>query len=480
MGLSVADTIASLPEPEQTSWWLSLPAKVKAELALLPWWFVRRPEQACPDGDWFVWLILTGRGWGKTRTGAETLLDWIEAFPVAPDGSPTEWLVIAETFGDCRKICVQGPSGLRRVLRRRGYRQVREITGAEHEFVYSKSDWQITLSTGQVIHMAGADDADAGRGLNLAGLWADELAKWRYPSETWLEGLVPSLRIGRKPRAIVTTTPKPIEILRQWTASRDGSVHVTSGSTFDNAVNLSRRALAEMRRRYGGSRVGRQELLGELLMDVEGALWQRAQIDADRVTQAPVLVQTVVAVDPAVTSGDKADYTGIIVIGKGVDGDAYMLADRTRRDTPLRWAQEIVRCYHAWDANLIVIETNNGGDALADLIRTVENVPIKQITAKKGKRVRAEPVSALSEQHRVHMVGTFPDLEDQLCTWTPEQVESPDRMDAFVYGVLELLASGGKALDYLTSLVPACPACGNPAGPDHSCFLSILAAGGAV
>jgi phage terminase large subunit-like protein len=481
MGLSAADRIARLPEPDRRRWWASLTDTIRAEVVKLPWWFVRRPEQAPPDGDWSIWLIQSGRGWGKTRTGAETLLDWVDATPVAPDGAPTEWLIIAETFSDCRKICVQGPSGILRALRCRGYTQIptgREFTaGADREFRYSKSEWQVVFVTGQVIHMAGADDADAGRGLNLAGVWADELAKWPYPSETWTEGLAPALRIGQHPRAIVTTTPKPIELLRDWTKRTDGSVAVTKGSTFDNAVNLSLIALAELRKRYAGTRMGRQELYGDLLDDVEGALWQRRLIDQHRVAEAPPLHRVVVAVDPAVTSGEKADYTGIVVMGRGPDLHGYVLADRTMRATPLAWAQAIVSTYREFRATVVVIETNQGGEALAALIHTVDSsVPVVDIHAKRGKRVRAEPVSSLYEQGRIHHVGSFPDLEDQLCSWTPEQVESPDRMDALVYAALHLFESS-SAGDYLHHLAPPCPKCGTPVPPGEAHVCSPFGAG---
>lgn len=462
-GLSKADLIAARPKADRLRWWRSLTPAVRGQLARMPWWFIRRPEQACPPGPWFIWLILSGRGWGKSRTGAETLLDWILALPLV-DGIPTEWAIIAETIRDAREVCVLGPSGLVRAMERRGLREDRDWT-------YNKSSGVITLldsspdsrCRGQRVHVQGADDADVGRGLNLCGAWLDEFAKWPYPAASWTEGIMPGLRIGPHPRVIITTTPKPLAILREWTKRRDGSVHVTLGSTFDNAVNLSKLALQELRTRYEGTRIGRQELHGELLDDVEGALWSRGQIDKDRVLTRPVeLIKVVVAVDPAVTSGEKADETGIVVSGKGVDGRGYVLADHSLRDTPLNWAKAVVAAYHRHEANEVVIEVNQGGEALEALLHTVDkHLPVTMIHAKKSKRVRAEPVSALYEQGRVSHVGRFDTLEDQLCTWTPELVESPDRMDALVYSLLALFEDSASE-GFLGALLASCPTCGTP------------------
>lgn len=463
MSLSLAQRVRALPKRVRAEWARSLTDLQAREILNLPWWFMRRPEQEPPPGGWLVWLILSGRGWGKSRTGAETLLDWILDQPEHM-GVPTEWAIIGETKGDAREICVLGPSGIVRAMLRRGLYEGRDWT-------YNRSIGVIVLHggphsdprlRGQKVHVLGADDADVARGLNLSGAWLDELAKWQYPSESWTEGIAPSLRIGDHPRCIVTTTPKPIPLLREWVKRTDGSVHVTRGSTFDNAVNLSRVALEELRKRYDGTRIGRQELHGELLDDVEGALWQRGQIDADRVDVAPALYRVVVAVDPAVTSGEKADETGIIVAGREAGGDGYVLADRSLRTTPMRWAQVVVDTYDEHHADVVVIEVNQGGEALRDLLHTIRpTLPVEMVTAKKSKRVRAEPVSALYEQHRIHHVGPFNQLEDQLCEWTPELVESPDRMDALVYAFLHLF-DHSDAGAWLAAVAPPCPACGVP------------------
>ena len=271
------DTLAALPPEDLATWVDNLTPEQAAEVVRQPWWLIGRPEQQEPEGNWAIWLILAGRGWGKTRTGSEWLIDQILAEPRAPDGSPTEWAIIAETFGDTRVMCVEGPSGIMRVMERRGM-----VKGVD--FQYNRSAWQIVFAEGQRLHMFGADNPDAGRGFNLSGVWADEIAKWRYPYETWHEGIAPALRIGRHPRAVITTTPKPIKALKEWISRTAGSVHVTRGTTFDNAANLSEAALTELRARYEGTRTGRQELYGEVLSEVEGALWTLDNISALRVT----------------------------------------------------------------------------------------------------------------------------------------------------------------------------------------------------
>lgn len=457
MTLSLQEYLATLPEQQQEDYVQRLDDKQRQDLILKPWWFIGRPEQQEPEGDWTVWLILAGRGWGKTRTGAEWLVQQILDNPTAPDGAPTEWAIMGETFSDTRVMCMEGPSGVLRVLQRRGL-----VNGID--FQYNRSAWQIVFSKGQKVHMFGADNPDAGRGYNLSGVWADEIAKWKYSYESWNEGIAPALRIGKKPRAVITTTPKPIRVLRDWTARSDGSVYVTRGSTFDNAANLSELALIELQARYHGTRTGRQELYGELLDDIEGALWHRQMIELARVERdlVPNLVRVVVALDPAVTSGEEADETGIIVAGMGTDQHFYILSDKSMRNTPDAWARVAVEQYHEWKADRIVAEANNGGDMIAQLIRTVDGlVPVKKVNASRGKRVRAEPISALYEQGRVHHVGSFPTLEDQMVTWTPDMPKSPDRLDALVWALTEL-NEGSIASISLSALAVFCANCKRP------------------
>jgi phage terminase large subunit-like protein len=455
MALSMLEYLTTLPEEEKRAVINNLSEEQRVEMLTLPWWFIGRPEQQLPEGKWGVWLILAGRGWGKTRTGAEILVDWVLNNPKAPDGAPTEWAIIGETFGDTRVMCVEGPSGILRVLQKRGLVNL-------VDFTYNKSSWQIGFSEGQKIHMFGADNPDAGRGFNLSGVWADEIAKWRYSYESWYEGIAPALRIGAHPRAVITTTPKPIKILRDWMGRTDGSVYITRGSTFDNATNLSAAALVELQARYAGTRTGRQELYGELLDDVEGALWHRKLIDETRVTEAPQLMRVVVAIDPAVTSGEDSDLTGIIVAGMSADGHFYVLDDKTIKETPDAWARIAVEAYKEWEADRVVAEVNNGGDMVQILLRTINpSIPYKKVIATRGKRVRAEPISALYEQGRVHHVGAFDMLEDQMVTWTPDMPKSPDRIDALVWALTDL-NEGSTSMLALSAMATYCPSCRFP------------------
>ena len=378
----------------------------------------------------------------NTRTGAETLIDWILANPVDVAGHPTEWAAVAETLIDGLDTLTLGPSGLVNVLNRRGlpFKLVKHPQP------------RIRLATGQVIHVLGADDADVGRGLNLAGAWFDELAKWRYPTASYTEGLGPALRTkmpgGTKPRIIVTTTPKPIPLLFDWTTRQDGSVVVTRGSTFANAANLSESAVQEFIRQYGTSRLGRQELFAELLKDVEGALWKHAWIANLRVTQAEAdavqMTSIVVAVDPAVSDSDNADETGIVAVGRGVDGDDYVLADWSGRVVGIEAARKAWELWIEVKADALVYESNQGMDWVRDVMRQAwdelkkegrvnGNPPLKGVSAMRGKRLRAEPVAARYESQHVHHVGTFEQLERQQTEWLPTSGESPDRLDALVH-----------------------------------------------
>lgn len=327
---------------------------------------------------------------------------------------------------------------------------------------YNRSNGQITLTNGSKLHMISADEPDRARGLNLSGAWLDEFAAWRY-EETWTAGLAPALRVGN-PKVVITTTPRPTKLIKEFTSRTDGSVVVTRGSTFDNAANLSPAALQELRVRYEGTRLGRQELFGEILLDNPDSLWSWESIDSTRVKEAPELVRIVVAIDPAVTSGEDSDETGIVVVGKGADGRGYVLADRSCRDTPLGWAKRAVSAFEEFRADRIVAEKNQGGDLVEQTIRAVSpTIPYKGVIAKQGKRLRAEPVAALYEQGRISHVGTLGKLEDQMTSWVPDSGYSPDRLDALVHAITELgLATGASADRFFAQLAPACEKCGFP------------------
>ncbi len=396
-----------------------------------------RQAQLEPDGDWNTWLFMAGRGAGKTRTAAEWLIYQ------ACKNDYTRWAVLAPTFGDARDVCAEGESGLLKVAER--YQMLKSKGG------YNSTKGEINLTNGSRIKLFSGDEPDRLRGPQHHGAWVDELASFRY-DDVWTQ-LQFGLRLGTKPKTIVTTTPKPTALLRDLLTRKDGSVVVTRGSTFDNAKNLAPAALAELENRYAGTRTGRQELYGEMLEEVEGALWTRGMIEKTRVRKddIPELQRIVVAIDPAVTSGEDSDETGIIVAGISRDKHYYVLDDRTLRASPDNWARQAVNAYTDWKADKIVAETNNGGDMVVLVLRQVDqNVPVKKVTASRGKHVRAEPISALYEQGRVHHVGAFPKLEDQLVIWTPDSNNSPDRLDALVWALTEL--SGGK--DMPAGIVP--------------------------
>ena len=385
-----------------------------------------RPSQIEPSGDWAWWLILSGRGWGKTRTGAE----WIVWQAVAnPD---TRWAIVAPTFADARDTCVEGVSGIRMVLDR--YEMVEK---------WNRSLGEVRLKNNSRIKLFSADEPDRLRGPQHHGAWIDEMAAWRYMDETW-DQLRFGLRLGERPQTVITTTPRPRKLIRELAA--DPRTYVTRGSTFDNAANLSEAALADLRARYEGSRLGRQELHGELVDDVEGALWTMAMIDAARVAENPPLERIIVAIDPAVTVSEDSDLTGIVTVGVA-NGQYYVLGDLSMKGSPEQWARAAVEEYHAAAGDLIVAEVNNGGDMVASVLRTVDpNVPVRKVTATRGKQVRAQPISALYEQGRVHHVGYFPELEEQLTTWTPDDPKSPDRLDALVWGLTSLVTRPVRAV----------------------------------
>jgi phage terminase large subunit-like protein len=403
-------------------------AKLQRLEYLLPYSWSRhaRADQLPPEGDWLVWLILAGRGWGKTRTGAE----WIKAQALEHPG--TRWAVVAPTYADARDTCIEGESGLISIL------------PPDRVANWNRSLGELVLANGSRVKLFSADEPERLRGPQHHGAWCDEPASWRYGMDAW-DQLQFGLRLGQHPRTVVTGTPKPVRLVKRL-AERDDVV-VTRGSTFDNAANLAPAALAELRARYEGTRLGRQELHAELLLDTPGALWQVGQFDADgfRVGNAPELVRAVVAVDPAVTSEEDSDATGIVAVGLAADGDLYVLADRTVRASPDGWARVAVDLYDSVEGDRVVAEVNNGGDLVEHVLRTVDpSVPYRKVTASRGKRLRAEPVAALYEQGRVHHVGQLTDLEEQMVSWTPEVGWSPDRLDALVWAVTDLVLSPVK------------------------------------
>jgi phage terminase large subunit-like protein len=380
-----------------------------------------RPKQLPPEGNWRVWLIRTGRGWGKTRAAAE----WVRA--EVESGRRGRIALVGRTAADVRDVIVEGESGLLAVC------------PPWKRPDYEPSKRRLTWPNGAIATTYSADEPDLLRGPQHDGAWADELASWRFP-EAW-DMLMMGLRLGENPQVVAVTTPRPIKLIRDLMA-QPTTVTVT-GATFENKENLPEPFLREIIARYEGTRLGRQELMGELLDDVPGALWTRTMIEQARVEKAPDMTRVVVAIDPAVTSGEDADETGILVVGKGVDGHAYVLADLSCRLSPEGWGRRAVEAFRAWGADRIVAEVNNGGDLVERNIRAIDRgVPYKSVTASRGKRKRAEPVAALYEQNRVHHLRGLERLEDQLCAFAPDGYaggDSPDHADALVWGVTELM-----------------------------------------
>jgi len=389
------------------------------------WRVVGRPNQQAPSGAWRTWLLLAGRGFGKTRAGAEWVVQQVR-------GGAQRIALVAPTTADARDVMVEGESGLLAVCRTAGQRPN-----------YVPSQRRVTWPNGARATTYSADEPDRLRGPQHDAAWCDELASWRY-EEAWTN-LALGLRLGNDPRTVVTTTPKPHKLLRSILESRD--TVVTRGTTYDNRLNLPTAFLATITRQYEGTRLGRQELYAELLEDTVGALWTRELLDASRVRTHPALRRVVVAVDPAVTNNPHSDETGIIVCGLGDDGHAYVLEDASLRTSPDAWARVVVRAYHAHKADRIIAEANNGGDLVELVIRTVDrDVPYHAVRASRGKIARAEPVAALYEQNRVHHVGMFATLEDQLTSYVPDSQGSPDRLDALVWGLTELVIAQNEWL----------------------------------
>jgi len=317
------------------------------------------------------------------------------------------------------------------------------------------------LPNGSRIKGFSAEKPDRLRGPQHHGAWCDELAAWEYP-ETW-DQLQFGLRLGEHPQCVITTTPRPTKIIKDLI--KDEENIVTRGSTYENAENLAQSTLATLQIKYADTRLGRQELFGEVLDDNPGALWNRANLEATRIkaSEVPVLVRVVVGVDPAVTNNEDSDSTGIVVAGMSNDGQYYVLADDTLKASPQAWAEQAISSFEQHKADRIIAEVNNGGDLVVHLLQQVKNtVPVKKVTASRGKAVRAEPIAALFEQGRAHLVGYYPELEDQLCEWEPgTNMSSPDRMDAMVWALTEL-SEGSNALAYLASLAVFCPNCKTP------------------
>ena len=427
-----ANDLRQLPDDEVADILKQL-GPAQAEELRYNWEFWARPEQLEPTGDWNAWLALAGRGWGKTRAGAE----WVRHRIKKGDKIVH---CVAPTKGDVRRVMVEGDSGLLNVC----WKGDKTYRGKSIGFpIWSPTNNTLTWENGSKAVFFSAEDPERLRGPQAYSAWTDELCAWRNAQETW-DMMMFGLRLGRKPQVFITTTPKTTKLLRNIIS--DPKTSISKGSTFDNAANLADTFLDAVKKTYEGTRLGRQELYAEILDEASGALWNRellfkCEVDRDEV---PPLSRIVVSVDPAVTNKTDSDMTGMVVAGIDQEGTAYVLEDHTDHYSPKEWAAKAIELYHEHMADRIVAERNQGGDMVRHTLQTEdENVPIKLVHASRGKMARAEPVSALYEQGKVKHVKGLNDLEDQMVQWEPlGSIGSPDRLDAMVWALTDLSLNG--------------------------------------
>ncbi len=417
------DVLAKLPEAERDEILDAL--RDNEAVAVSNDWFLQaRREQLEPPGDWFIWTLMAGRGFGKNWTASHWLINEHE------QGFAENSCIIAATSNDLVRYCLNGPSGILSLAPPR--------FSPEYKTQQNKLVWP----NGTETHLFTSEKPRRLRGGNFDRAWCDELSYWQYVDDTW-DMLMFGLRHGEVVKCVITMTPRPIPLVREL-ISRDGKdVYITAGTTYDNIHNLSRVFKDKVIKRYEGTRLGRQELEGLVMLDVEGALWDHDMIDELRVKERPELQYIVVGVDPSVTSGEKADETGIVVVGKGANDHCYVLADISGQYSPRKWAQLVVGAYHSFGANKVIAEKNNGGELIEINIKNEDaNIPVELVHASVGKVARAEPVSMLYEQNRVHHVGNFPIMEDEMCMFVPGDIkakDSPNRVDALVWAISKLI-----------------------------------------
>lgn len=415
-----------LPEAEREALLATLSTEVRAALRW-HWPFSARPNQLAPEGDWRTWLALAGRGFGKTEAGAQWIRQRVK------DGARSIAL-IAETQKDLEEVMVA---------------RLIKISPPDEAPKVRYKPVRIFWPNGAVALGYNGTEPDQLRGPEFDTAWVDELAKYRYARDTW-DMLQFTMRSGEDPRVFVTTTPRPIPVLREIIA--DATTVVTRGSTMDNAGNLAPAFTKAVVAKYAGTRLGRQELNAEMLDDVPGALWTRDMIDATRVKAFPGLQRVVIAVDPSGTSGagtdGQGDDIGIVAAAIGLDGRGYVLGDHSCNLSPDGWGRRVREVYSLHNADRIIAERNFGGAMVEAVIKAQDKtLPVTVVTASRGKIARAEPISALYEQGRVSHVGAFADLEDQMCAMTPSGYVgdgSPDRADALVWALTELMMGGSR------------------------------------
>jgi len=389
--------------------------------------FARKAQQI-PEGDWFIWFILAGRGWGKTRSGAEWIRYNVE------NNLASRIALVAPTAPDARDIMIEGESGLL------------AISSPWCMPKYESSKRRLTWPNGAIATAYSSEIPDRLNGPQHDLAWSDEIGVWKYGRETW-DMLQFGLRLGDNPKQIITSTPKVknITLIKEILAEK--LTVLSTGTTYENRPNLAKPFFDTVVKKYEGTRLGSQELHAKILDDVPGALWKRKLLEETRVPpgsdKIPRMKRIVVALDPEASDTETSSHSGIIVAGLGEDNQGYCLSDLTKRGSPKEWGLAAISGYHTYDADRMIGEVNNGGDMVEYVIKSLDtSIPFKQIRASRGKYTRAEPVAALHEQKRIHLVGNFPDLEDQLCSWTPDSDVKNDRLDAFVWAFTELMLQG--------------------------------------
>jgi phage terminase large subunit-like protein len=424
---SRAEKLASLPEKERALILNDL-TDAETEAMLNDWHFWARKDQLPPDWNWNTWLALAGRGWGKTRVGSEFIRSRVETAP--------RIALIGRTTADVRDTMIEGESGLINVFPK-----------------HQKPDYQankarVVFHTGAVAHLYSSKEPDQLRGPQHYLAWGDELASWYYPDEVFYN-LMLGLRLGDNPQTLFTTTPRPIKIIQDFL--KDKTAHVTTGSTYANKANLPNAFISNIIERYEGTTIGRQELHAEVLNEVEGALWKQPLIDKNRVRleELPELERIVVAVDPATTSKKNSDETGILVVGLGLnekkEKQGYVLDDYSLIASPKEWAQKVAQAYYDYEADSVIGEVNQGGEMVKYTLETVDDtIPFKSIHASRGKKLRAEPIVSLYEKDFIKHLGNHAKLESQMTSWVPDEGDSPDRVDALVWGIWELFIAKKK------------------------------------
>jgi phage terminase large subunit-like protein len=421
----------------------ALPAHKQAAVAARARWLERaRPKQVPPPtDDWSTFLVMAGRGWGKTAVGSQESwwrASWNDGWRIA---------VIAPTSGDLRRTIFEGESGLLRAV------PPECLEGGDPAAAYNRSLFELKFANGSVIQGFSASEPDRLRGPNHHFAWADEVAAWDRAQDAW-DQLAMTMRLGTRPQVLATTTPRPVPLVRSLLARVGQDVRVVRGSTTENRQNLAPAFLQQLHARYAGTRLGRQEIDAELLEDAAGTLWPRALIEASRIAVAPASLQrVVVGVDPSGAGGEEdenADEIGIVACGVDADGIGYILEDASLRASPEAWASRVVEVYDRWHADRVVAERNYGGSLVEAVIRTArKNLPVEMVTATRGKVVRAEPIAALFEKSRVRLAANSPKLEDQFASFTRSGWRgsgSPDRADAAIWALSALmLADDGTA-----------------------------------